>query len=171
VIAQREVAVEHDHRSFPVNVMSLHRFVAGVAPIEEPLASLDSLQGTGDVLLDDSMVLKGLFYIHITGRSSLSNLVINDEGRLIAETSPEVVSLCPDGRTVLGHVLRTTKDEALEVLDGHLFAADLKGRWRAAIEGAGTGMDPRPSMEGSFLAYEDPIHGGICVGKLIFEDR
>jgi hypothetical protein len=82
---------------------------------------------------------------------------------------PGAVSLCPDGRTVLGHLLRTTQDEALEILDAHLFAADSRGRWRVPIGGVGVGMDPRPSLEGSFLAYEDPIHGCICVGKLIFQ--
>jgi len=180
VLGSRWGVVAVGAKEFRVPAMGLQRFTPGSSPRVDSLAALDALFRFENLLLYDALPEKRLFLVggplihgHLFG-----GLVVDDWGRLVAglpsdttHQGPVAYSLGPGGSIGFGANVQDDGTEEGKILSASLVALDFNGRWVVPVEGTGMGMNPWASREGSFLAYEDPIHGGICVGRLVIGPR
>jgi len=161
-------------------MMGLQRFAPGVHPRADRLPALDSLFRFENLLLEDALPERGLFLVSgpLSHGGRTTTLLVDDWGRLVGGLPKETTSWNPgpsclisEGRIGLGAEVQSDGTEEGRILSARLVAIDVNWRWVVPIEGTGMGMTPWVSREGSFLAYLDPINGGICVGKLVIEPR
>jgi len=180
ILGQRwgEVSIGATRHRIPM--MGLQRFAPGVHPRADRLPALDSLFRFENLLLEDALPERGLFLVSgpLSHGGRTTTLLVDDWGRLVGELPKDTTSWNPgpsclisEGRIGLGAEVQSDGTEEGRILSARLVAIDVNWRWVVPIEGTGMGMTPWVSREGSFLAYLDPINGGICVGKLVIEPR
>ncbi len=123
------------------------------------LPAIDSLAGTGYVLVYDEFTDGKRFLIHGPGAYSHpgGGFIVDDQGTILDSLGWEVswTSVSSDGQFVVGQL---TVDDGHAILSSKLFLGDVHGRWRREIPRTDGALDPHLSREGFFISYQQHRH-------------
>jgi hypothetical protein len=115
----------------------------------------------------------GRFFLVTTSDNDRNGYALLDSSAKLIRRIPVAVhsgeitwtSISPDGYWVVGYLGHEVGEGAIIASD--LYLCDSTGTWRTSVANAGDASLPEYCPTEEMIAFSDPVHGGVSIGRIV----